>query len=143
STHVLPVEEIDAQIEAVVSDFDVDEAKTGKGDGEGYGESKSPGTPGDGGCRDRKPRAVERVRVPKSKYPIRAKRRGLGGEAVAVLTVSAEGEVVDVEIVESAGHGFDELAAEAFRKWTFKPARRNCRAVRDTVRVSHAFSVER
>ena len=43
------------------------------------------------------------------------------GEVTLSLVVKADGSVRDVEIVQSAGYGMDERAAESILKWRFKP----------------------
>ncbi|MFB6374749.1 MAG: energy transducer TonB, partial [Bradymonadaceae bacterium] len=116
----------------------MDEVETGSGDGDGRGSSDTPaGTGGDGG--DREASVKKRTRVDPDDYPVRAKRRGVEGEVVALLTVDPSGQVVDVEIKQSIGYGLDELAKEAFRKWNFEPALENGEPVRTTVRATHEF----
>jgi protein TonB len=55
-------------------------------------------------------------------YPPEAKRMGIEGVVRFKLGVDEKGDVVDVRIIEKAGHGFDEAAAKALRKFKFKPA---------------------
>ena len=59
------------------------------------------------------------------------------------VVVDADGKVTAVDLKKRVGGGLDELAAEAFRQWTFEPARDNCRAVRSKVRVTHTFRLQR
>lgn len=121
----------------------MDDIETGEGDGEGYGSSDTPGSGSTKNCKDRDPKAVERVRVDTEEYPLEAKRRGIEGTVVALLTVDKSGKVVDVSIKKSLGHGLDELAEGAFRRWTFKPARKDCKSVRATIRAVHEFRLQR
>lgn len=122
----------------------MDDVETGGGDGEGKGGSDSPGgRAGTGEQGERDAKVVSRERVAPKDYPVEARRRGVEGEVIALLTVDAEGKVVDVEVKQSLGHGLDELAAEAFRKWRFEPARENGRAVSSKVRVTHQFDLQR
>lgn len=122
----------------------MDDVETGGGDGDGRGGSDSPGErAGRGEQEEREAKVVSRERVAPKDYPVEARRRGIEGEVIGLLTVDAEGKVVDVEIKQSLGHGLDELAAEAFRKWRFEPARENGRAVSSKVRVTHQFDLQR
>ena len=56
-------------------------------------------------------------------YPERAKAEHVEGRVLLKLTLDAEGAVTDVELLESAGHGFDESAITAARQLRFVPAR--------------------
>jgi protein TonB len=57
------------------------------------------------------------------RYPDAARRRGLEGVVRVEVDLSADGEVVDVRVVESSGvAAFDEAARKAVRQWTFAAA---------------------
>lgn len=58
------------------------------------------------------------------------------GEVTLSLVVKADGSVRDVEIVQSAGYGMDERAAECIRKWRFKPGAKD----RSPVDVAFRFA---
>jgi protein TonB len=116
--------------------------KTGDGNGEGYGSGDKPAAAGTSrGGPTRKPKPLSRPKASPADYPLAAKRRGVGGTVVAILTISEKGKVVAVKIIKSAGNGFDELAEETFRKWKFQPALDKGRPVQDTVRATHVFEV--
>ena len=55
-------------------------------------------------------------------YPDDAKRMGIEGVVSLKIGVDEQGNVVDVRIVDRAGHGFDEAASKAMRRFKFKPA---------------------
>lgn len=55
-------------------------------------------------------------------YPPEAARAGLEAAVKLKITVDAAGAVVDAQVVEPAGHGFDEAAMAAARQYRFKPA---------------------
>jgi protein TonB len=55
-------------------------------------------------------------------YPPDAKALGIEGKVKASITISEKGLVVAVRIIERAGHGFDEVAAQALRRFRFSPA---------------------
>jgi TonB family protein len=55
-------------------------------------------------------------------YPERALERAIEGDVLLSLTVDEEGFVVEVQVLQEAGHGFDGPAAEAARTMRFEPA---------------------
>jgi TonB family protein len=55
-------------------------------------------------------------------YPEDAQAQGLTGEVKLRLTLGDTGSVVDAEVMEPAGHGFDEAALTAVRQFQFTPA---------------------
>jgi TonB family protein len=56
-------------------------------------------------------------------YPDDLRRMGIEGHVVAKLYIDENGNVRRVTITEPAGHGFDELARDALKKFKFSPAR--------------------
>jgi protein TonB len=56
-------------------------------------------------------------------YPPELQRMGIEGHVTCKLYIDENGDVRRVTVVEKAGHGFDELAREALRKFKFSPAR--------------------
>jgi len=122
-----------------------DDIETGRGDGKGRGSSTTPGSgsgEGEGGAT-REPKVRSKRRVDPEDYPVAAKRRGVEGEIVALLTVDETGEVTDVEIKKSLGYGLDELARRVFERWRFEPALENGQPVESTTRVTHRFELQR
>jgi protein TonB len=55
-------------------------------------------------------------------YPAEPKRLGIEGIVRLKVGIDQTGRVVQVKVVEKAGHGFDEAAAKAMRQAKFKPA---------------------
>ena len=55
-------------------------------------------------------------------YPQGAFAEGLTADVTAEIDIDESGAVTDVEITEPAGHGFDEAAEAAIRKFVFEPA---------------------
>lgn len=62
-------------------------------------------------------------------YPPLARRMGREGLVVLKLLIDRHGKLQDIEVVESAGHGFLDAAIRAVRQSTYAPARRNGQAV--------------
>lgn len=56
-------------------------------------------------------------------FPEEMRRMGIEGHVIAKLLIDENGDVRRVTITEKAGHGFDELARDALRKFKFSPAR--------------------
>jgi protein TonB len=63
------------------------------------------------------------------RYPRRARDMGREGTVVLRVAIDQKGNLVNVEVVQPAGFGFDEEALRAVRESTFKPAVRNGRPV--------------
>ncbi|WP_169788824.1 TonB-dependent receptor [Vulgatibacter incomptus] len=57
-----------------------------------------------------------------AEYPPEAKAEGLTGVVVLEVDIGEDGAVMDAQVTEPAGHGFDEAALEAVRKFRFSPA---------------------
>jgi TonB family protein len=72
-------------------------------------------------------------------YPPEALRDRLSGTVGLELTVDQTGAVSSARVTVSAGHGFDEAALEAVKKFVFGPALRNGRPVRSTLQLSYEF----
>jgi protein TonB len=63
------------------------------------------------------------VKEVKAEYPPDALRMGIEGKVTAKLVIDENGNVRQVRIITRAGHGFDERATEALKKFKFSPAR--------------------
>jgi protein TonB len=66
------------------------------------------------------PTVTQEVTAP---YPPEMQRMGIEGHVVAKLYIDENGVVRRVTLIERAGHGFDELARDALKKFKFTPAR--------------------
>jgi TonB family protein len=55
-------------------------------------------------------------------YPPEAKRLGIEGVVRFKVGIDEKGKVVQVKVIEQAGHGFDEAATKAMWQAKFKPA---------------------
>ena len=76
-------------------------------------------------------------------YPKAARQRGMQGQVVLLVEVSAEGRVSGLRV--KTGSGFDILdraAVEAVRNWRFVPARRGAVAEAATVEVPIRFDLQ-
>jgi TonB family protein len=87
------------------------------------------------------PRLLEEV---PPEYPEQARAERLEAAVVLRLSIDEQGTVTGVELVEPAGHGFDEAARAAALAYRFAPAERAGKAIasRTLVRVLFAPPVE-
>ncbi|MGH9570428.1 MAG: energy transducer TonB [Candidatus Angelobacter sp.] len=67
---------------------------------------------------------LEPIKTPKPDYPLEARQKGLQGRVVIKVTVSEAGDVESTEVI-SGNPILAKAAAEAFKKWKFKPYIRN------------------
>jgi TonB family protein len=72
-------------------------------------------------------------------YPPDALRDGIGATVGLEVVVDAMGIITDARVTAPAGHGFDEAALAAVRKFTFEPARRNGSPIKSTVQLAYEF----
>jgi TonB family protein len=63
-------------------------------------------------------------------YPADARAEDLEGDVALEIVVDRTGAVVDARVTKRAGHGFDESALAAIRRYRFSPAARDGHAVR-------------
>jgi periplasmic protein TonB len=83
------------------------------------------------------------TRNPKPDYPRRAKELGQQGVALVTVYISEFGRVDKVELKQSSGHALlDEAALEAAKKWRFRPAQLNKRAVPSKVEIPFRFELK-
>jgi protein TonB len=88
---------------------------------------------------------TEQVRVQHeviAPYPPEMQRMGIEGHVLCKLLIDEEGNVRRVTIIEKAGHGFDELAREALKKFKFSPARTSDgKAVPTNINYNYKFEL--
>ncbi len=76
---------------------------------------------------------------PEAPYPDEALKQHVEGNVGLELDLDTNGDVVGVRVTATAGHGFDEAAAEAARHFIFDPAKRRGVAVPSTVQFTYEF----
>jgi TonB family protein len=57
-------------------------------------------------------------------YPAEARAKGVSGEVILALDITAEGKVGEARVVKGLGYGLDELAAARAKTCAFTPATR-------------------
>ena len=113
----------------------------GEGDGSGIGEGSGGGT---GGGPYRPGSGIEPpslLKEVKPDYSEEARRRGVEGDVVMEIVVRRDGSVGDVRVLQGLGHGLDERAIAAVRRWRFTPATRRGAAVDVLVEVAMEFKL--
>ncbi len=74
------------------------------------------------------------------KYPASMLRAGVGGTVVVLAEVDAQGNPVNVSVVERSGErDLDRAALNAVKQWRFEPALRNGKAIATSVKVPVDF----
>jgi len=81
------------------------------------------------------------LRMVKPEYPLLARRHGKKGKVVLRLLIDERGRLANVEIVERAGHGFDEAAVKAVKLSTFLPAKKNGKPITSRVLLPIQFKL--
>ncbi len=83
------------------------------------------------------------ISKPAMKYPADALRNNETGKVVVRIEVGADGEPTAVSIVSRSGsRSLDRAAVQAAKRWRFRPAQQNGRAVAAAVEVPIVFSLD-
>jgi periplasmic protein TonB len=104
--------------------------------GDGDGIPDSSGRPPRPGGDIRAPELLTRV---DPVYPETARRAGLQGVVFLEAIIAASGDIEEVSVSRSAGPLFDSAAVAAVRRWKYRPATLNGRAVRVLLNVTVSF----
>jgi protein TonB len=117
----------------------IGQSASGRGAPGPQSEDRAPGTGGPGPART--PPVL--VREKGLDYPRAARSLGHEGRVLLKIEVSARGEVIDVEVVESSGHALlDQAARVAVRAWDFRPATERGVPVRGSLLHRIVFRLE-
>ncbi|MBV71994.1 MAG: hypothetical protein CMH52_11745 [Myxococcales bacterium] len=88
----------------------------------------------------RKAKLIKRV---KPRYPKAALRAGIEGKIIFLLTVGVDGRVRKAKALgKKLGYGLDEAAMKAVKKFKYRPATVDGKAVVSTVRFNCIFVLE-
>ena len=85
------------------------------------------------------PQPLEEV---KADYPVQARKDGIEGDVVLMVTIDDQGKVVKVKKVSGVGHGLDEAAIDALRRFRWKPAKYNGQAVATEIRYTYSWEID-
>jgi TonB family protein len=72
-------------------------------------------------------------------YPAAAQAARLQADVDLELTIDATGAVAEARVVTPVGHGFDEAALEAARRFLFEPAKRGDKAIPARIKYRYVF----
>jgi TonB family protein len=81
------------------------------------------------------------VHFEQAPYPPDAEKQGLEANVILRLDIDKEGKVTAVVVAEPAGHGFDEAATEAAKKFAFEPARRGNTPIPARILYRYGFTL--
>ncbi len=80
---------------------------------------------------------------PAPRYPSDALRNGESGTVLVRIEVDADGEPTAVSVVERSGsRSLDRAAVQAAKRWRFRPAQQNGRAVAGAVEMPIVFALD-
>lgn len=132
-------------VEIEIPDATGEPGETGASDGVPGGVPSATGVDRSGLSDVEPPRpggdisAPELVRRIEPAYPEVARKARQEGVVVLEAIISSAGAIEEVRVVKSAGVLLDSAAAEAVRRWRYRPATLNGRAVRVLLTVTVAF----
>lgn len=78
----------------------------------------------------------------KASYPPEARAAGIEGKVRLKLVIDSGGKVVSVKVVSGLGHGLDQAAAKAMRRFRFKPATVDGQSVSTTIIYTYTFLLD-
>lgn len=87
-------------------------------------------------------KAAQVKRRIKPAYPVAAKRAGVEGLVVLVITIDETGKVVDAKVVKGLGYGLDEAALNVVQRWEYEPASIDGKPIKSTRREKIEFILE-
>jgi len=84
------------------------------------------------------------ISLPEPVYPVWSRKRGEEGRVVIQVEISAEGQVLKVQVADSSSYArLDRAALEAVRKAAFRPATDAGHPVGSITKVAYKFQLER
>jgi len=85
------------------------------------------------------PQVLKHVEAP---YPPAAKEAGLQGTVLLLIEIDEAGTVVNAEVLQPIGNGFDEAALEAVKQMTFTPAKTEAGPVPVAFEFNYGFLLQ-
>jgi TonB family protein len=76
---------------------------------------------------------------PEPEFSEEARKKQIAGVVVLSMVVTSEGNTDQIKVTHGIGHGLDEKAVEAVRKWTFQPATKDGQPVSVEIAVEVDF----
>jgi protein TonB len=87
---------------------------------------------------DSGPVPLDEVRIP---YPPQARQDGIEGTVTLMIVVDEAGKVTRAKVLGGPGHGLNEAALSAIRRFRFKPAQREGKPVSVETRFAYTFEL--
>lgn len=78
----------------------------------------------------------------KAQYPEEAKKAAVDGPVILEILIDREGKVRHVQVLSGPGHGLNESAVEALKKFEFQPAFKGEESVAVKIRYTYRFKLE-
>ncbi len=75
-------------------------------------------------------------------YPRTLRTQRLEGSVNVGFTITSKGVVMDPYAISSTNEGFEQAAIDAVRKWRYKPAMKDGKAVNSKAQVTLTFSLK-
>jgi TonB family protein len=76
-------------------------------------------------------------------YPKEALEAGITGSVGLVVEIDDKGQVASAQVTEPAGHGFDESALEAVKRFQFSPAEIDGKPAAVRIAYRYQFTIEK
>ncbi|HEY4842953.1 MAG TPA: energy transducer TonB [Terriglobales bacterium] len=102
----------------------------------------SPGTQDEHVCLPNGIRAPRAIFAPDPEYSTQARKEGIAGTVVLSLVVGPDGDPRDITVVRSLGHGLDEQAIAAVKRWKFEPGMKDGKPVAVQLSIEVAFRLQ-
>ncbi|WP_413568397.1 energy transducer TonB [Bdellovibrio sp. HCB117] len=120
-------------------DAAADVAQDGPGDGTSTSGSEFGGGTASYSEITRFPKVKKEI---KAQYPEEAKKSGIDGPVVLEIIIDKLGQVREVQLISGPGHGLNESAIEALKKFEFQPAFKGEESVAVKIRYTYRFKLE-
>ena len=85
------------------------------------------------------PVLLDEVKAP---YPPGARKEGIEGQVILLMTIDDQGKVAEVKTISGPGHGLNEAAFKAALQFRFKPAKLHGVAVATSIRYVYSFEID-
>jgi protein TonB len=85
------------------------------------------------------PVLITEVKIP---YPPAARKAGIEGPVILLVTIDADGKTAEVKRISGPGYGLDEAAVKAASQFRWKPARSGGESVSTTIRYVYSFEID-
>jgi TonB family protein len=83
------------------------------------------------------------VKFVEAVWPQEALEQGLSATVELEIVIAPDGSVKDAKVSAPVGHGFDEAALEAAKRFVFEPARKNGQPIAARIRYPYVFEMRK